>query len=431
MSTLHERLADLATDAPASHPDPLLWDRAARFHRRRRAGTAGLVAVAVLAVLSLVGIDAWQRSPGIEPAAPGVQPALPARFWEPSPWLPGTGGDPTGPLAALITAERKGWFSSKAGVVGVSATTGEYRFLDLPDDAGRDPALSPDGSKVAYWTTGPTRLSPNTSGGQERPATGVAVFDTGSGSVSRHPITTDHGVTTDEGLWWADSETLVFSYGQIRGGEGDPVMDQSSASFPEALLTWRMAEAAPRVSDLAPRSIDATNGRGLLLADGRVLDVIAGTQRRLDYRSPSLLYVSALDPSGTAVAAPRGNRNPNELFVTREGEAEQVVDDEVWQAVAWVDEDTVAYVTRDTDKDPIPAYVETVSLSTGERSTLVEMGTFQPVPGSVATDLLAVDPRDFPEPSTPWNPRVVAGLVGFGTLVAVLWLRGWRRRVEA
>ena len=39
--------------------------------------------------------------------------------------------------------------------------------------------------------------------------------------------------------------------------------------------------------------------------------------------------------------------------------------------------------------------------------------------------------RDFPEPDRPWDPRLVAGLVGFVALVAGLWVLGWRRRVEA
>ena len=45
----------------------------------------------------------------------------------------------------------------------------------------------------------------------------------------------------------------------------------------------------------------------------------------------------------------------------------------------------------------------------------------------LATDLLAVEPRDFAEPASPWNPRIVAGLLGSAVLVALMWLWGWRR----
>ena len=71
-----------------------------------------------------------------------------------------------------------------------------------------------------------------------------------------------------------------------------------------------------------------------------------------------------------------------------------------------------------------------ISLSTGERTELIEAGTFQPLPGNLATDLLAVEPRDFAEPASPWNPRIVGGLLGSAVLVALMWLWGWRRSVR-
>ena len=39
-------------------------------------------------------------------------------------------------------------------------------------------------------------------------------------------------------------------------------------------------------------------------------------------------------------------------------------------------------------------------------------------PGNVATDLLAVEPRDFPQPQQPRDPRVEAGQVQHVTLLA-------------
>ena len=213
MTTLHDRLADLADEAPASLPDPGLWDRGRRYHRRRRAGTLAVLGVAVLVLALLGGIGRHRAAPPVQPATGSV--GLPDRVWNPSPWLPTT--DRPGQLIAVTGAQRGSWTGMHPGVVGISATTGEYAFLDLPDaelDVSETPVLSPDGRRVAYWLTGETAGTPNTSRG---PITGVAVLDTGTGDVSRHWIRTAHGLMPDF-LAWADDETVVFSAGQIVGG---------------------------------------------------------------------------------------------------------------------------------------------------------------------------------------------------------------------
>lgn len=432
MSTLHERLADLATDAPAPHPDPLLWDRAARFHRRRRAATAGLVAVAVLAVFSLVGIDSWQRSPGVDPAAPGAEPALPARIWEPSEWLPGNGGKPTGPLALLQQTPRRGWTGAEDGVVGVSATTGEYLFLDLPDDAHQGHALSPDGSKVAYWLTGETTGSPQTSGGQELPVVGIGVWDAENGEVKRHEVETEHGLGISEDPVWADATALVMTWGEYRVGDDAPARRQGGYYTGDGLRVWDVAaEAAPRTLGLSV-AVDAGNGSGkvLLTTDDRpVLDVRTGQRSGPSGRRTDYGWVSALSPEGDVIAFPR--KNPGPLLVLRgDGRREVVVEEDVDEAVAWIDADTLVFATSDPGSVDPDGRLEAVSLATGERRKLIEAGSFQHQPGNVATDLLAVEPRDFPQPQQPWDPRVVAGLVLLVTLLAGLWLWGWRRRVE-
>ncbi|MBU2075029.1 MAG: hypothetical protein KKE65_10445 [Actinobacteria bacterium] len=434
MSTLHERLGDLAGSAPLPPPDPDLWDRARRYHRRRRVGTAAVAATCVLAVLALVGLDTWQRSPSIEPAAPGTDPALPARLWEPSAWLPGTDGEPTGPLAALMEAERKSLLSSGPGVVGVSATTGEYRFLDLPEDAHESMvghALSPDGAKVAYWLTGEPSGDPQTHGGQSLPVVGVAVWDARTGAVVRHEVETEHGLAAYE-LLWADGDRVVLSWGQERVGDQAPTRKQGGSMPDDGLRVWEPGTGEPTAIGLTwTIDADSTNGRGqvLLSTNSRsVLDLSTGRRTGPDRLGAKYGGVSALSPDGRTVAYPKGASNPNRLFLSEQGqEPRLLLDEKVWAAVGWRDEDTVAFVTRDTDLDPIPATIETISLSTGDRTELIDAGTFQPWPGNLATDLLAVEPRDFAEPPSPWNPRIVAGLVGFAVLVALIWLWGWRR----
>ncbi|MCW2794154.1 MAG: hypothetical protein JWO76_3252, partial [Nocardioides sp.] len=135
MTTLHDRLSRLADEAPVALPEPGLWQRGRRYRRRRRAGTLAIVGAAVLALGVLAGTT-WQRSSVDGPQPANSAPALPDRIWSPSPWLEGTDdAGELGQLAAIIDAERGSWIGKSPGLVGVSATTGEYRFLDLPDAA--------------------------------------------------------------------------------------------------------------------------------------------------------------------------------------------------------------------------------------------------------------------------------------------------------
>ena len=132
MTTLEDRLADLADDAPAGEATPGLWERGLSLHRRRRRGTIAIAAAAVVA-LSVLGVASWRMADADPaPAEPGSDLRLPDRFFTPSKWLPGTDDEgPIGPLVAVAATERAG---AAYGMAAVS-TTGEYRFLDLPSRA--------------------------------------------------------------------------------------------------------------------------------------------------------------------------------------------------------------------------------------------------------------------------------------------------------
>lgn len=447
MTTLHERLADLAEHAPSGAPAPDLWDRGRRAARRQRLGTVAIVAVVILAVVALGTAD-WLRSrPALAPA--NGAPALPDRIWAPSRWLPGTDdAGELGQLAAVKFAERGGWTGSDEGVVGISATTGEYRFLDLPDRSSDAVALAPDGRHVAYWYTGETRQSPNSGSG---PVVGVAVYDTTTGDVVHQPVETDHGLWVED-LLWADADRLVFHYLQFRGGDGDDDMAQSSGDNESGLLVWLPGVDEPtpiRVVGGGPE-IEASTGHGQLLLDNAGPLVWFDLDDPDHWRSFGMSsrmgqHVSAVNDDGTLVASVLGSRSPNSISVARvrHGEPEPAVPVpntqrtfSVWQ---WLDRDHVAAVQYAGSKKSARRLgferfaLFSVDVITGERQAMIRL----PHNDVGASTVLATDLLDRPvvtrsEPPHPWDPRAVAAgevlLLGGGLVALVLWRR---RRVDA
>lgn len=220
MNDLGGALRELAREAQAPAPvDPgELWAKGRQRVRRRRA-IAGVVVV----VLALLAGSAALLVPAptvAMPAGPAHDPALPKNIYTPSRWLVGT--DDKGPLGqvAVLGRARQG---SEDGVFAISATTGEYRFLDLARRVrSTSVALSPDGTRVAYWITGRIRgrLYGNfVSDDDRRPVTGLAVYNTVDGSVVRRTIASDHGLdipSSDQSPIWLDDSRLLIEYGFIQ-----------------------------------------------------------------------------------------------------------------------------------------------------------------------------------------------------------------------
>ena len=163
MDTLHDRLADLADAAPkGGAPAGELWARGRRGHRLR----AAAVAVTVLAVgavgtgIAVRAVDEDNRSALTTTGSLGF--ALPIEYpvGEDLPDL----GDSPGPLAAIWLAPRAGGGAPEA--VGLVAATGTFGTLPiaLPVDdpqvqpPANTPALSPDGRRVAYRSSGGTMI---------------------------------------------------------------------------------------------------------------------------------------------------------------------------------------------------------------------------------------------------------------------------------
>ena len=157
MDTLHDRLADLADDAPTGGaPAADLWARGKRAHRLR----AGALAVTVLVVGAVgtgIGASLVDDRDNADPA-----PAAPVNISLPIDYPVGEAlpdlGDAPGPLAAIWLAPGVGGGARE--VVGLVAETG--RFGTLPIEVSpmyyEAPApdayfaLSPDGRRIAYDT---------------------------------------------------------------------------------------------------------------------------------------------------------------------------------------------------------------------------------------------------------------------------------------
>jgi hypothetical protein len=155
MDTLHNRLAELADDAPAGGaPAAELWARGKRAHRLRSAAL-----VATLLVVGAVGTGLGVRLADGDGNRSHLEPAKTVRVALPIEYpvgaeLPDLGKAP-GPLAAIWVAPGVGGGAPE--VVGLAAETGT--FGTLPIDVSSSYlaadayfALSPDGRRIAYDT---------------------------------------------------------------------------------------------------------------------------------------------------------------------------------------------------------------------------------------------------------------------------------------
>jgi hypothetical protein len=450
MTALHDRLADLAGGAPAGAPTPDLWTRGRRVHRRQRAGTVVIVGAACLALFVVLGLT-WQRSaPPPEPVPANAPAGLPDRIWQPSKWLPdAVDSGLLGQVAAIVPAERGSWTGASGGVIGISARTGEYRFLDLPDRAEGAVALAPDGRHVAYWTKGETTASPNTAG----PVVGVAIYDTTTGEVERHDVATEHGLGP-EVLAWADEDRLLVGYGRYVGGVDDDPTTQGMTTG-SRLWAWTVGEDAPVGVDVGNASAGAfvgVAGDGVFVLSGggdssyviRSLDDPGWSAGFRIPRADNPFNYPVVDRTGTVTAVlwggaqPDQGHAPNQVLagparapggaadldlVPSSGRTSAVLD--------WVDTDRLV-VRRYRDLDEGGATIERLDVRTGETTRLVSFEASDIDDGgtSFATDLFDAPTHHAQEPPSPIDPRLVTGLVAGTVLVAALALVLWRRRVR-
>ena len=201
MNTLHDRLAELAEEAPTGGaPAAELWARGKRAQRLRVATVAATVLL-VGAVGTGIGVrlaDGGRDDSVPEPAGT-VSVSLPIAY--PVGQLLPDLGDAPGPLAAIWVTPHGGGGAPE--VTGLVAETGAFGTLPIEvlvdvDYKSSDPgiALSPDGRRIAYNV------------GTER-AGEVVVHDLVSGEKEFPTI-------ENQGLWvydWIDATHLYGSAG--------------------------------------------------------------------------------------------------------------------------------------------------------------------------------------------------------------------------
>ena len=401
-------------------------------------------------LLAVSGGTAWRAvAPNDLGPADGDAPTqLPDKFFDPSPWLDGTSDrGPIGPLIGVIGDSRKTWTNTEPGLVGISATTGEYRFLDLPDASTTQGfGLSPDGRHLAYWITGETQDEPNGEKGSDA-VVGYAVYDTVSDEVvARETFATKHGLDVENPVW-ADDDTFVFKAGQWLGG-GTGTMDASSSNA-FSFRVRHLDDSSAKIigNDGGGTSLIGSDGFGAVLVDGdqstfAVLDT-DHPSRLATYRSSQRVYnshsfavhgrqVVALAERRLKDGATTDYRAP--LLVGRMGTGRMVQMREVpayrnrGQIAGWRDDSHVLVVGFPSVVELLPRLLS-VDIHTGEVEALAELET-QPAFASGLPD----SPRAHAtEPPTPLDPRLKLGLTVAGALAAMaglLALRRWRRRAR-
>lgn len=444
---LRDELHALAQRRPAAVPPPDLWQRGVRRRRRVRTVAAGVVVAAVtLGVLGTsVGWEALRTSPP-EPSGALSEAAIPDRLETPSPWLDGTAEEPPGPLAVVAGAERRtGWRGAVVnGWVGVSARTGEYRFLDLPSavDVGAedffsseaDPALSPDGRAVAYWLVHPE--NPEWVGGW-------AVYDTVSGEVVRHRVPSRLGIAPDT-LEWAGRDHVLVEHGVVTQREGSSM---GWTGRPTVLWSPRTGETT-EVPEVGPLAVDSVwpTGSGFATVQGRRLVLREPSAGRADLelkvRTGGDHRGGTVGPDATTVAflPHESDLSTRRLLV---GEVPPDPEDgasvetqplpvgvKLYELVGWRDPEHVLVRGALRTQEGRFSGIYAVDVRTGSTELLVSETRISWIGApDYADELWSRATVARPGPDRAYDPRWVAGA---GVLLAgsLALLLGWRRRAR-
>ncbi|MFD7075864.1 hypothetical protein ACFV9G_16770 [Nocardioides sp. NPDC059952] len=422
---LTDLLEELARDAPTGGAPPgQLWRRGRRIARTQRIGTVAIAAVACLLLIAL-GSVTWQQRADVAPATDtGTGTYLPSRFHEPSPHLPGTDSvGPLGPLIATFDAPRKGWFGTGDGLVGVSAETGAYAFLDLPHAATAylgEAELSPDGRHVAYWTTG--KVADPIPALVDGTINGYAVYDTTTGDVVTQTPSTEHGIGHGAFVWF-DPTHLGVEFGQMQ----DCCLSTDARSIIFDLSTGN-ASALRTSLDTA-----STTGVGTVTVEGQDTVIIQTDGTTAPAEIPQTAgringsQTVALTPDSKRVAAIFGDSLPARISVKGIDEFGygDLIPGNYFGVISWLDDNRVAALRSHGDDGSVD--LVSVDVRDGSAETLsASVNTAR-----LAINLLDAPVKNQPAPPRPWSPWVPTIAAGMTIIAAAFAIQTWRRRARA
>lgn len=435
-----DRLERLAAHAPAGGIDPdALWVRG----RRRQRGQWALVVVGCLALLVCVGgavaapvLRLVDRPVAVAPDS--ARRVLPDVFRTPGKWEPAFPAAP-GPLVAVGRAPRGGWGRDTSSLWGVSALTGESRFLDLPDAASTlTAALDSTGTKLAYWISDGPAGAITADPEHFTVATGVAVLDLVTGEERRWDAGTVHGFGAERLIWAGD--VLWLSGGAFTDADQD--------SFPATVRTWG-PEGAPERRlepplDIARATAPGVDGflieRGATTTEVEVVDDAVSRVRLV--HSGGMTSETHVSPDGRLIAGLRQERgssiagSPLPLVVGEitggRAEMTEVGDVETSYIMGWRSSTEVVVVSdgsdEDGDRSSTARDLSTVDVVDGSERHLVELGetgftTY--AAGAWAGDVIDAPPPPFAPDPLKWSAAGGVVLVLL-LLVGTLWTRSRR-----
>lgn len=439
-------LGRLASHAPPGGLDPdALWSRGRRRQGRRT--VAALAAVVALAVGgTAIAPDLLARAQRVEPAGSARSMVLPDLIRQPGGWEPAF-ADVPGRLSAVGVGTRSGLLGDRNALWGVSAVTGQSRWLDLPGALGlAQPALSADGRRLAYWLA--TTADVEALGGAGEGAflaDGVAVVDLETGERRTWTVESPSGLWVSglawagDVLWWSAGEarttgTALTATGDVHAWDLGADGSAARRTQPEGRVSANGVGAAP------DGFVEPSSARRLAVVSGAGTSTV-GLRLPEATRSGAVVTQPTISPDGALLAAllspeldtPDGTSLSLLVGPVGSGEVrlEPVAGADAQSLVGWRSP-TEVVVASVADSDPgrpgRALRASAVDVTTGDRGDLLEFSGNTP---EVAADAWAAPV--VPAPDAPFAPD--PRLVGAGVLLLGLacWqgLRWRRRRVGA